>query len=149
VSDKTDTAEEPRPALSDELRQFVHDMFGPGFYVLPCGGGVDIDPGRLLEAIEPACGEAELRRLCMGLLLDTPREAVRMPESLYGALGIPYYVADRPALDRLIAALGDPDVPCGESVVRRAVAGLCMRFGLPLPDGVDAGVGLDGIASAA
>jgi hypothetical protein len=128
---------ESRPELSDELREFVSSMYGPGFHVLSCGGGVDIEPGKLFKAMAPSYAEDELCRLCMELLLDTPREAVRVPEFVYGALGILYYVADRPALDRLIAALDDPDVPCGESVVRYAVAGLCARFELPLPEGVE------------
>jgi hypothetical protein len=125
-----------RATLSPDLQQFVAELFDHGLYVLPCGGGALSEPLLALSSLEPLYGREELCRLSLELLLDVPRELARPVEVLKVATGLLYHVGDVAALERLKAALTRPLCKANHHLIQTAVAGLCSRFGLHLPEGV-------------
>ncbi len=131
-----DMSDDERPELRPELEQLYDDLFSKGLYVLACGGGAIPDAPKAAAALEPRYGAERLRALCLEMLFQTPREAIRVPEVLLVAAGVLYHVADEATLEFLqqLRAEGQAQP---DGTLDALVSALCERFGKPMPDGIE------------
>lgn len=130
---------------------FRRQLLASGLYVLPCGGGILVDPPRAAAQLRWLHARERMIEAAWQIFLTEPRDDEVSQAAFDLARGLLYTVGDGALIERLLLQLPQPaaygglgqergsapvrlDLPTGE--MRTLVAALCKRLHRPCPPGI-------------